>query len=201
MGFVQLRRLQRPSFPLQGHRFTWHASLPFAGTFFWWFDRRSQSPRVLFAKVPRMPLWIVVLAWPYHLSQNITSQRSFWKINFGRRNENITSHKIVRVARLQSEFLHADFFWATNFLTKNAPKFSPKFLSLSSVVQKKSRKIPAKLPTKFPCKKSKKIHRRASAGAQGEQIVLDFFLGAVILAGECEWFRTLVSGEVGLGEN
>ena len=30
------------------------------------------------------------------------------------------------------------FFRATNFLTKNAPKFSPKFLSLCSVGQKKS---------------------------------------------------------------
>ena len=67
------------------------------------------------------------------------------------------------------------FFWATNFLTKNVPKFSPKFLSLYSVGQKKSRKIPAKFPTrfpKFPCEKSKKIHRRASAGAQGESTVL-----------------------------
>ena len=37
--------------------------------------------------------------------------------------------------------------------------------------QKESRKIPAKFPTKFPkfpCEKSKKIHRRASAGTQGE---------------------------------
>ena len=38
-------------------------------------------------------------------------------------------------------------------------------------VRKKSRKIPSKFPTKFykfPCEKSKKIHRRASAAAQGE---------------------------------
>ena len=43
---------------------------------------------------------------------------------------------------------------------KNAPKFSPKFLSLCSVDQKKSRKIPSKFPTKFskfPCEKSKKF--------------------------------------------
>ena len=78
---------------------------------------------------------------------------------------------MIKVARLQSEFCTKDFFWATNFLTKNAPKFSPKFLSLCSVGQKKSRKIPSKFPTQFskvPCEKAKKIHRRASAGAQGE---------------------------------
>ena len=75
--------------------------------------------------------------------------------------------EFVKVARLQK-----DFFRATNFLTKNAPKFSPKFLSLCSVGQKNPRKIPSKFPTKFskfPCEKSKKIHQRASAGAQGEE--------------------------------
>ena len=71
-----------------------------------------------------------------------------------------------RLARLQSEFWHERFFWgATNFLTKNAPIFSPIFLSLYFAGPKKSRKIPAKFPTKFPSKKSKNIHRRASAGA------------------------------------
>ena len=44
----------------------------------------------------------------------------------------------VKVAHLQSEFCTIDFFRATNSLTKNAPKFSPKFLSLCSVGQKKS---------------------------------------------------------------
>ena len=82
-----------------------------------------------------------------------------------------TAIPYVKVARLQSEFCTKDFFRATNFLTKNAPKFSPKFLSLCSVGQKNPQKIPSKFPTKFskfPCEKSKKIHRRASAGAQGE---------------------------------
>ena len=40
-------------------------------------------------------------------------------------------------------------------------------------VRKNTRKIPSKFPTKFskfPCEKSKKIHRRASAGAQGEHL-------------------------------
>ena len=74
----------------------------------------------------------------------------------------------VKVARLQSEFCAKHFFGATKFLMKHAPKFSPKFLSLYCVGQKKS----CKIPTKFPCDKSKNIHRRASAGAQGENFGL-----------------------------
>ena len=46
--------------------------------------------------------------------------------------------RYVKVARLQSDFCTKDFFRATDFLTKNAPKFSQKFLSLCSVGQKKS---------------------------------------------------------------
>ena len=72
------------------------------------------------------------------------------------------------MARLQNEVGTKDFFRGTNFLTKNAPKFSPKFSSLYFVGPKKSRKIPAKFPAKFPSQKSKKFHWRASAGAPGE---------------------------------
>ena len=53
-----------------------------------------------------------------------------------------------------------NIFRATNFVTKNIPKFSPKFLSLCSVGQKKSCKIPSKSPTqfsKFPFEKSNKF--------------------------------------------
>ena len=85
--------------------------------------------------------------------------RTFWSL-------------FCKVARLQSEFCTKDFFGATNFLTKNAPKFSPKFSSLCSVGQKK---IPGKFPPNFPlnfpnfpAKNQKKNHPRASAGAQGE---------------------------------
>ena len=57
---------------------------------------------------------------------------------------------LMRVARQTEWILHEIiFFRATNFLTKNAPIFSPKFLSLCSVGQKKSRKTPSKFPTKF----------------------------------------------------
>ena len=81
-------------------------------------------------------------------------------------------HKILRWHVCRVNFARKIFFRATNFLTKNAPKISPKFSRLCSVGQKKSRKIPSKFPTKFskfPCEKSQKIHRQASAGAQGEQ--------------------------------
>ena len=52
----------------------------------------------------------------------------------------------LKVARLQSEFRTKDFFQAMNFVTKNAPKFSPKFLSLCSVGQKKSRYLDQPAP-------------------------------------------------------
>ena len=71
------------------------------------------------------------------------------------------NYEIVRVARLQSEFCTKDFFRATNFLTKNAPKFSPIFLSLCSMGQKKNPgKFPPNFPLKFPnfpAKNQKKI--------------------------------------------
>ena len=76
------------------------------------------------------------------------------------------------MARLQSEFCTKDFLFELRiFLRKMLRNFPRNFEPLCSVGQKKSRKIPAKFPTKFskfPCEKSKKIHRRASAGAQGE---------------------------------
>ena len=49
------------------------------------------------------------------------------------------------------------FFRATKSLTKNAPEFSPKVLSLYFVGPKESRKIPATFPAKFPSQKYKKI--------------------------------------------
>ena len=78
-----------------------------------------------------------------------------------------------KVARLQSEFCTKDCFRATNFLTRNAPKFSAKFLSLYSVGQKKSPENSLQISHlifQISLRKiTKKIHRRASAGAQGEE--------------------------------
>ena len=54
--------------------------------------------------------------------------------------------RTFKVARLQSELCTKDVFRATNFVTKNAPKFSPKSLSLCSVGQKKN---PAEFPSQF----------------------------------------------------
>ena len=44
-----------------------------------------------------------------------------------RNTEIVRETPFFKVAHLQSEFCTKDFFRATNFLTKNAPKFSPKF--------------------------------------------------------------------------
>ena len=59
-------------------------------------------------------------------------------------------------------------FLTYEFSYEKCSEIFSEFLSLYFVGQRKSRKIPAKSPTKFPCEKIKKIHRRASAGAQGE---------------------------------
>ena len=50
-----------------------------------------------------------------------------------------------RAARLQNEVGTKEFFRATNFLTKNGSKFSPKLLSLNFVGPKQSRKIPRRI--------------------------------------------------------
>ena len=67
----------------------------------------------------------------------------------------------LQVARLQSEFCPKDFLRATNFLTKNAPKFSPKFLSLYSVGQKKSHKSPPQISHQIPQISLRKIKKKS----------------------------------------
>ena len=60
-------------------------------------------------------------------------------------------YRRVRVARLQSEFCTKDFFRATNFLTKNAPKFSPEiFERLFCGSEKNPGKFPPNFPLNFP---------------------------------------------------
>ena len=67
------------------------------------------------------------------------------------------------MARLQNEVGTKDFFRGTNLLTKNAPKFSPKFLSLYLVGPKKLQNS-RQISRKISLPEIKKNHRRASAG-------------------------------------
>ena len=78
--------------------------------------------------------------------------------------------KKVKVARLQSEFCTKVFFFEPRiFLRKMLRNFPRNFWAFVLWVRKNPWKIPSKFPTKFSCEKSKKIHRRASAGAQGDK--------------------------------
>ena len=89
---------------------------------------------------------------------------------------------IVRVARLQNEVGTKYFFRGTTFLTKTAPDFSPKFLSLYSVGQKKSRLISRQISVPKIKKKSPKsfcrIARRRNWGQRGESPKTLFFVGS-----------------------
>ena len=72
----------------------------------------------------------------------------------------ISRHKMLTVARLQSEFCTKDFFFEPRiFLRKMLRNFPRNFGAFVLWVRKNSRKIPAEFPTKFPkfpCKKIKK---------------------------------------------
>ena len=63
-----------------------------------------------------------------------------------RKTELLEAPNSVEVVRLQREFWH-------EFLTKNAPKMSPRFLSLYFVDPKKSLKVPAIFPVKVSLRK------------------------------------------------
>ena len=95
------------------------------------------------------------------------------------------------MARLQNEVGTKDFFRGTKFLTKNAPKLSPKLLSLYFVGQTKSRKIPAKLPAKFPSQKSKENSPTSLCRSAGRRKFRSVPEGgadspaAIFLAGRC----------------
>ena len=74
----------------------------------------------------------------------------------------------IRVARLQNEVGTRYFFRAQNFsrkLLRNFPRSVWAFISWSEKILQNSRQV---FPAKFLCKKSRNVHKRASAGAQGE---------------------------------
>ena len=64
--------------------------------------------------------------------------------------------EIVRVAVLQNKVCTKDFVRGTNYLTKNAPKFSPKVLSLYFVGQKNSPQNSFQISRKISLPKMKK---------------------------------------------
>ena len=108
-----------------------------------------------------------------------------------------------RVARLQNEVGTKDFFRATNFLTKNAPKFSPKFLSLYLWVRKNPQnprqnfrqislpKIKKKSPTSF-CRIARRMFffskrlRKRRTGIAGD--FLSEVLQRILSANFSPWF-------------
>ena len=85
----------------------------------------------------------------------------------------ITSKRcqFVRVARLQNEVGTKDFFEARIFSRKMLCNFPRNFWAFILWVQTNLAKFQPKFPANFP-PKNQKNHRRAFAGAQGEQFVI-----------------------------
>ena len=114
------------------------------------------------------------------LRRALLLRRSSFRINIRGRHGGLEKRggwktsRMIRVAHLQSEFCTKDFFFRPRiFLRKMLRNFPEIFEPLFCGSEKNPRKIPSKFPTtfsKFPCEKSKKNHRRASAGAQGERM-------------------------------
>ena len=95
------------------------------------------------------------------------------------------TREIVEVARLQSEFWHERFFGGYEFSHEKCSESFPGIFEPLFSGSEKIRKIPAKFPTKFPSKKSKEIHRWASAGGAGrrncfENLILKNYVRMVI---------------------
>ena len=80
------------------------------------------------------------------------------------RNSRIAQYPIVQGGTSAERSWHEIFFSSYEFLTKNAPKFTP-------IISEPYFLCPKKIPATFPAQKcpSPNFHRRASAGAQGEQ--------------------------------
>ena len=104
----------------------------------------------------RPKMWNQILGLGRFFALNCSCNRGPLKISTSRNSLPIQlKRESLKVARLQSEFCTKDFLVrATNFLTKNAPIFSPKILSLCSVGQKNPGKIPPNFPN-FPAKNKK----------------------------------------------
>ena len=81
---------------------------------------------------------------------------------------------LVKVARLQREFCTKDFFSSHEFSYEKCSEifpemFEPLFCGSEKIPGKFPPNFPLNFPN-FPAKNQKKIHRRASAGAQGETL-------------------------------
>ena len=102
--------------------------------------------------------WLLAIQHTMPLAQKLCTSlvAAFWRSLCPKvRSFPHNSSQFVKVARLQSEFWHERCFRATNFLTKNAPKFCPKCLSLYFVGQKNPAKFPQYFPPNFSAKKTK----------------------------------------------
>ena len=86
--------------------------------------------------------------------------------------------RIVRVARLQNEVCTKDIFQAKRSSEVFPKSFEPFFCGSTKIPRNSCQN------SKFPCRKSRKIHRRASAGAQGGRIVHSFFTRCFLKLGD-----------------
>ena len=90
------------------------------------------------------------------------------------------------MARLQSEFCTKDFCSSHEFSDEKCSEivpemFEPLFCGSEKIPGKFPPKFPLNFPN-FPAKNQKKIHRRASAGAQGEGMVVLYALVRALAA-------------------
>ena len=105
------------------------------------------------------------------------------------------------MARLQSEFCTKDLFVrATNFLTKNAPNFSPNILSLCSVGQKNPGKFPPNFPLNFPNfpAKNQKKSPASFCRSAGRKVFHD--KGLIMLSGHTQYAVSLARASKGLND-
>ena len=90
------------------------------------------------------------------------------------------SEKNLRWHVCRANFVRRMFFLSYKLPYEKCSDIFPDIFEPLFCGSEKSPKIPAKFPTKFPCQESKRIHRRASAGAQGQTTV-----STVSVSGSC----------------